>query len=210
MAQWQNLDLAFFVNEDVEGKYDFPKIAPVYELPNIDRFIEFDYCKRVRGEHSKLGVHFFEDDRKFERVWTGPDRYGEMLSKFGYLIGPDFSVYNDFPFPVRLYNYYRNLWLVKYWQMRYNMIIVPTVMWGEDDTWDWCFKGLPRHSIVAVSNVGVGNSKVEKDYFSNGYHEMLRQLEPSQILFFSRNFAEFPGNIKYIRWEMHKGDQIDG
>ena len=208
MAKWQNLELAFF--DEVAGKYGMPVIEPVYELPKVDRFIEFDYCNRVRGDRSNLGVHFFEDDYKFERVWTSPARYGEMLSQFGFVIGPDFSVYGDFPFPVRLYNYYRNNWLVKYWQMCYNMIVVPTVMWGEEDTWDWCFDGLPKHSIVAVSNVGVGNSRAEKEYFSNGYHEMLRRLEPSKILFFSRNFAEFPGNIQYIRWEIHKGDQING
>lgn len=208
MAKWQNLELAFF--DETAGKYDMPIIEPVYELPKVDRFIEFDYCNRVRGDRSNIGVHFFEDDYKFERVWTGPDRYGEMLSQFGFIIGPDFSVYGDFPFPVRLYNYYRNNWLVKYWQTCYNMIIVPTVMWGEEDTWDWCFDGLPKHSIVAVSNVGVGNSAAEKKYFADGYHEMLRRLEPSKILFFTRNFAEFPGNIQYIRWEIHKGDQVDG
>lgn len=208
MAKWQNLELAFF--DETVGKYEMPVIEPVYELPKVDRFIEFDYCKRVRGDKSKLGVHFFEDDYKFERVWTGPDRYGEMLKQFGFIIGPDFSVYGDFPFPVRLYNYYRNNWLVKYWQTCYNMTVVPTVMWGEEDTWDWCFDGLPKNSIVAVSNVGVGNSAVEKKYFADGYHEMLRRLEPSKILFFTRNFAEFPGNIQYIRWEIHKGDQING
>lgn len=210
MSTWQNLELGFYMGT---GKYELPEIEPVYEIPEVKRVIEFDYCQRLRADRfvrKQYGVHFFEPDRKFERCWTGPDRYGELLKEFGYIIGPDFSVYNDFPFPVRLYNYYRNLWLVKYWQTRYNIIVVPTVMWGEEDTWDWCFNGLPKHSIVAVSNVGVGNSEEEKVYFSNGYNEMLRQLEPSKILFFTRNFADFPGNIQYIRWDIHKGDQING
>lgn len=46
--------------------------------------------------------------------------------------------------------------------------------------------------------------------FSNGYTEMLKRLEPSKILFFTRNFAEFPGNVKYIKWELHKGEQLNG
>ena len=112
MSRWQNLDAGFF---DGVGKYELPEIEPVYELPGVDRFIEFDYCKRIREGHNKIGVHFFEDDYKFERVWTGPDRYGEMLSKFAFIIGPDFSVYSDFPFPVRLYNYYRNKWKICWW-----------------------------------------------------------------------------------------------
>lgn len=207
MSQWQNLSVGFF---DGVGKYQLPRIDPVYELPEVDRFIEFDYCKRVRTDKNKLGVHFFEDDRKFERVWTGPDRYGEMLKQFAFVIGPDFSVYEDFPFPVRLYNYYRNNWLVRYWQSCYNIIVVPTVMWGDKSTYDWCFDGLPRKSIVAVSNLGMCKRADEKQYFEDGYLEMLNRLEPSEILFFSRNFAKFPGNIRYIRWEIHKGDQIYG
>ena len=210
MSRFQNLEVGFF---DGVGKYDMPEIAPVYEIPEVNRHVEFDYCLRLREDRydrSKIGVHFFEDDYKFERVWTNPDRYGEMLSKFGYIIGPDFSVYADFPLPVRIFNFYRNNWLAKYWQTCYNIIVVPTVMWGTEETWDWCFDGLPKNSIVAVSNVGTQQSKIERDYFYNGYIEMLNRLNPSKILFFTRNFAEMPGNVQYIRWEIHKGDQVNG
>ena len=208
MAKWQNLELGFF--EDITGKYDMPVIKPITELPKVDRFIEFDYCNRIRDNRKNIGVHFFEDDYKFERIWTGPDRYGEVLKDFGYVIGPDFSVYTDFPFPVKLYNYYRNNWLCKYWQERFNMTVIPTVMWGYEDTFDWCFDGLPTNSIVAVSNVGNALSKEDKTFFMNGYNEMLRRLTPIKILFYTRNFAELPGNIQYIRWEIHKGDQLNG
>ena len=210
MSRFQNLEVGFF---DGVGKYSMPEIAPVYELPAVDRHIEFDYCLRMREDRfdrSKFGVHFFEDDYKFERVWTNPDRYGKLLSKFGYIIGPDFSVYDDFPLPIRIFNFYRNNWLAKYWQMCYNTIVVPTVMWGTEETWDWCFDGLPKNSIVAVSNVGTQQSSSERGYFSDGYNEMLRRLNPSKILFFTRNFAEMPGNVQYIRWDIHKGDQVNG
>lgn len=208
MGRWQNLEMAFF--EEVEGKYDFPIVLPTYELPEVDRFIEFDYCKRIREGHEKIGVHFFEDDYKFERAWTGPDRYGEMLSKFGFILGPDFSVYADFPKAVRIYNFYRNNWLCRYWQIAYGITVIPTVMWGFEDSWNWCFDGLPKNSIIAVSNVGCTKSNASKKYFIDGYNEMLRRLNPSKILFFTRNFQEVPGNVQYIRWEIHKGDQLDG
>lgn len=208
MSRWQNLETAFF--EDVEGKYDFPIILPTYETPKVDRFIEFDYCNRIRDGHKKLGVHFFEDDYKFERAWTGPDRYGEMLSKFGFILGPDFSVYADFPKAVRIYNHYRNNWLCRYWQTMYNMIVVPTVMWQYEDSFEYCFDGLPKNSIVAVSNVGITASKADKDFFITGYNEMMNRLNPCKVFFFTRNFEEVPGNVQYIRWEIHKGDQIDG
>ena len=210
MSKWQNLELSFFKESETEGQYNIPIIEPVYEIPEVKRYIEFDYCKRIRTGHKDIGVHFFEDDYKFERVWTGPDRYGEMLSKFGFIIGPDFSQYADFPKAVQIYNHYRNNWLVRYWQICYNMIVVPTILWGEEEDYDWCFDGYPKNSIVAVSNVGVGNSRDEKAYFDAGYNEMLKRLDPSKVLFYTRNFAEYPGNVQYIKWEIHKGDQVDG
>lgn len=210
MSEFQNLKVGFF---DGVGKYEFPEVFPTHDIPQVDRWVEFDYCLRLRADRvnrKRVGVHFFEYDYKFERAWSAPDRYGKMLQEFGFVIGPDFSVYNDFPFPVKLFNYYRNAWLCRYWQEKFNIVVVPTVMWGEEETWDWCFDGMPKHSIVAVSNVGTQRSNDEKNYFINGYNEMLNRLEPEKVLFFTRNFAEVPGNVKYIRWEIHKGDQRNG
>ena len=207
MGRFQNAEFAIF--EGV-GKYNIPEIAPVYELPKVERFIEFDYCKRIREGQDKLGVHFFEDDYKFERIWTSPDRYGSMLSKFGYILGPDFSQYIDFPLALQIYNHYRNMWVAKYWQICYNMIVVPTVMWGDKSSYGWCFDGYPKNSIVAVSNVGLCQNKEMHEMFLSGYNEMIKRLNPSKILVFSRNFEELPGNVQYIRWELHKGDQANG
>lgn len=207
MGKFQNAEFAIF--EGV-GKYNIPEIAPVYELPKVERFIEFDYCKRIREGQDKIGVHFFEDDYKFERVWTSPDRYGSMLSKFSYILGPDFSQYTDFPLALQIYNHYRNMWVAKYWQICYNMIVVPTVMWGDESSYEWCFDGYPKNSIVAVSNVGLCQNKEIHEMFLSGYNEMLKRLNPSKILVFSRNFEELPGNVQYIRWELHKGEQVNG
>lgn len=208
MGKFQNAEFALF--EEVTGQYDIPIIEPVYEIPDIRRFIEFDYCKRIREGHKNLGVHFFEDDYKFERAWTNPNRFGEMLSKFGFIIGPDFSQYVDFPRALQIYNHFRNNWLVRYWQICYNMIVIPTIMWGFEDSYNWCFDGYPVNSVVAVSNVGLCQDKELRQMFHAGYEEMLKRLNPTKILMFTRNFEEMPGNVQYIRWDIHKGDQLDG
>ena len=208
MAKWQNLECAFF--EEVEGIYDTPIIEPVYKLPAVKKYIEFDYCKRYRADRydrKQVAVHFFEDDYKFERAWTYPDKIGWMLNDFGFIIGPDFSQYTDFPKAIQIYNHYRNNWLCRYWQKMYNIIIVPTIMWGGPDTYDWCFDGYPKNSIVAVSNVGLCRDKEINKMFKDGYDEMLNRLNPTKILFFTRNFAPMPGNVQYINWELYKEAQ---
>lgn len=207
MSKWQNFDLADFAGT---GKYGVPELEPVYELPKVSRYIEFDYCNRIREGHKNLAVHFFEDDYKFERCWTGPDRYGEMLSKFAYILSPDFSQYVDFPLAISVYNHYRNMWLAKYWQKLWYITVVPTVMWGFEDSYDWCFDGYPEGGIVAVSNVGLAQTAEMRDMFATGYEEMLHRLNPSKVLMMTRNFAPMPGNVEYIRWDIHKGDQLNG
>ena len=213
MGRWQNLDRGFFDDADCEGEFTIPKILPCYEIPKVDKYVQQAYAPQIRADRydrKRIAVHFFEHDYKFERCWTNPDRYGEMLKEFGFVIGPDFSTYVDFPKAVRIYNHYRNNWLVRYWQISYNMIIVPTVWWGFEDSYDWCFTGLPKHSIVAVNTVGLTKNPEMKKMFHAGYNEMLKRLEPSQVLVMTRNYEELPGNVRYIKWELHKGDQLNG
>ena len=59
MSRFQNLDVGFFSGV---GRYDFPELHPTYNIPDVARHIEFDYCMRIRENHDQLGVHFFEDD----------------------------------------------------------------------------------------------------------------------------------------------------
>lgn len=200
-----------FIFEGV-GEYGIPQIETVTEMPDIKRWIEFAYCKRFRADRydrSEVGVHCFEPDYKFDRLWQKPDKYAEMIQQFGCMIGPDFSMYTDFPKALSIYNHYRKHWLTAYYQMMYNICVIPVIGWIDKNSYDWCFDGEPAGSIVAVSNVGLGNRKDAKEIFRNGYNEMLTRLQPKKVLFLTRNFEDYPGPIEYIRWELHKGDQIN-
>lgn len=210
MGKWQNLEKHFYSGV---GEYDVPEILPVYELPNIKKWIEFDYCARLRADRhdrSKIGVHFYEDDYKFERVWTYPDRYAEQLSQFGCIMSPDWSMYVDFPKAVRIYNKYRNNYIARYYQDHYNMIVIPTIMFGFEDSYDWVFDGYPKESVVSISTVGLLQDKEMRKMFLNAYNEMMSRLQPLKVLVFTRQFIELKGHVEYIRWELHKGEQMDG
>ena len=76
--------------------------------------------------------------------------------------------------------------------------MIPSVVWGEPDTFWFCFDGLEKNSIVAVSTIGVRN---EKELFMAGYREMLRRIEPSNIICYGKPFDEMEGDIVYISYE---------
>ena len=186
------------------GQYDIPAIQPVDELPKIDKWLEFEFAKNKRVKHKNEGVHFFQDDFKFESVWTFPDRYLEALSKYGCVLMPDFSTYVQLPKALRIYNKYRMHWTAAYWQEN-GMTVIPVIRTGLECDWDWTFDGYPMNSIVAVSNIGCNQIKWTKEAWIKGYNEMLKRLEPSKILFYSNSYPEnLDGNIHFIKYNIDK------
>lgn len=205
MPQLLNTSLREYVGV---GEYDIPVIQPLYELPQIDNWLEFEKAKRLRGTEklrntSKTGVHFFEYDFKFECCWNFPDRYAEVLSVYDAIVTPDFSYYIDFPKALRIYNKYRMHWITAYWQEK-GLTMIPMIRIGLEEDWDWCFDGYPTNSIVAVSTVGSGKSQEAIEQGMKGYEEMLNRLQPKEVLIYSNSFDYFPGNVRYIKYSIDK------
>ena len=55
--------------------------------------------------------------------------------------------------------------------------------WSTPDSFEWCFDGEPKDSVVAVSSVGSLNVL---DSFLEGYNAMLDALHPTKIIFYGQ------------------------
>lgn len=83
--------------------------------------------------------------------------------------------------------------------------MIPTVNWGDENTFDFCFLGVPKGSTVAVSTYMVsehGNHCDQKEFFMKGYNEMLRRIEPERIVCYNTPFPEMTGNIVFVDYEL--------
>lgn len=204
MSQFLNLENMFV---DGVGEYGFPEIEGRQTCPDMRHWIEFDYAKRTTKDRGNTGIHFYEWDDKFQRVWAQPNSYLNLLKQFGLVIMPDFSMYRDFPKAIQIFNKYRNHWLAAYWQMN-GIQVIPDIGWSTPDNYDWQFDGYPKNSIVSVSTVGCLREKEAKELFIQGWNEMLKRLEPKEILLFTNSFnIELDGNIHFIRHILNKEDQ---
>lgn len=175
---YENLNKAMF---DGEGQYDIPALAPAE--CDVENWISFNFAKGCE-EPERHGVHFFIDDYQFNRVWTSPDVYVEMLGRFQAVCTPDFSTYTDFPKAIQICNHYRKHWLGAYWQA-HGMTVIPTISWSDHDSYEWCFDGEPVGSTVIVSSVGTQSGMGDTaQLFLDGYREMVRRLEPKQIIMY--------------------------
>ena len=178
------------------GIYDIPAIKSVDYTGGCE-FIGFNYAKSCKMPGEK-GVHFFVDDYQFTRLWTSIDRYVKMLSKFRYVMTPDFSTYTDFPMAIQIYNHYRKHWVGAYLQ-DHGISVIPTISWSTPDSFEWCFDGEPEGSVVAVSAVGCLKNAESKRLFIEGYEEMVQRLHPERIIFYGNVPQECTGNIVRIK-----------
>ncbi len=174
-------------------------IEPEYSHPDVDEWKPFNY---IRSASPRVGMQFYGYDYQFARLWNAPGKYLPMLSRVRCCLSPDFSIYTNVPDVLGMYNHYRKHWLAAYWQQN-GIQVFPTICWGDEKTFDWCFLGEPHHSVVSVSSVGTQKSKESKEMFMYGYDAMLERLQPSHILFFGNVPKEARGSIVNIPayWE---------
>ncbi len=197
-----------------EGKWSMP-IIPKTDLgltPFDDqRLIGFDKIKTGKDEHYERIVHFFLYDYKFEDIWTNPDKYIDILKKYKAVLSPDYSMYIEMNPVMQLYNTFRNRWVGAHLADK-GIKVIPTVSWGLENTFDFCFNGIEKGSIVAVSTYMVsehGSHKDQKDFFLKGYNEMLKRIEPELIICYNTPFPEMEGNILFVDYDLSSWQHYD-
>ena len=92
---------------------------------------------------------------------------------------------------------FRNRWCGAYMAEK-GLQVIPTVNWSGPSSFDFCFEGIQKGSVVAVSTYMAsehGNHADQKDFFMAGYNEMLQRLEPEIILCYHEPFPEMGGNV---------------
>lgn len=193
---FENLQTFLPEPEGLSGKWEVPELKLTQQVPADVQCIGFNYAKGCKSP-GDVGIHFFLDDAQFVRVWNSPDTYIPLLSKFRYLCAPDFSMYSDMPKVLQIYNHYRKHWLATYWQ-ELGLTVIPTISWSTPDSFEWCFDGEPKNSIVAVGTAGTQISKASRAAFMAGYMAMLERLDPCEVLVFGKLPDNLPGNIRHM------------
>ena len=178
---------------------------PVLENLNVSaptKLVSYDdakqiYKKRCKSDklfHVPAFIHFYIDDQKFDgkrsSIWLYPFRAWEVLHHFDGFITPDFSTNIDFPDSLKRYNTFR-MRAFGFWGQHIGLEVIHNVRWGSPETWNYCFDGIPKNSIVAIGTVASGLKKVEnRPIFESGFYRMLSELEPHTIIVYGS--ASYP------------------
>ncbi|WP_411677214.1 DUF4417 domain-containing protein [Caproicibacter sp.] len=189
-----------------KGKLQIP-VIPKFQIHSDDfndlLLIGFDKISTNDTKHFNRMVHFFLYDYKFERVWKNPVTDLEKLKCYRAVLSPDFSMYIEMTPVLQLYNTFRNRWCGAYFASR-GIRVVPTVSWGNENTFEFCFDGIEKGSTVAVSTYMVSehdNRQDQKEFFLKGYNEMLHRIEPEKIICYNEPFPEMQGDIVFVDYD---------
>lgn len=172
-------------NMELTGPYGIPVVKGIrMKHPEKLNMLGFNYCTNPNTLYKeKKAVHFFLADTYIERVWAAPDKYLPVFQQYQAIIQPDFSQYTNMPVAMRIWNHYRKMWLSAYYQS-HGIRVIPAPGWSDEASYEYCFDGMPKHSLLVISTVGCIQSKGPRKLFMKGLERCLDVLEPSQVVFY--------------------------
>lgn len=183
--------------ERTVGYYQMPIIKNDNYIPK--ELIGFNYAKTSKNKD--VGIHFYIDDYQFERIWTSPERYAEILSEYDCMVTPDFSLYLDMPRAMKIWNVYRAR-LIGQIMQDYGIKVIPNVSWAEKETFDFCFDGIEKEGVVCISTIGVKRDENALAIWKAGVTEMIKRLTPKTILVYGGKIDyEYPKDTQVIYFE---------
>ena len=146
-------------------------------------------------------IHFYVDDIKFDgarsSIWLFPRQALEVINHYDGIITPDFSMYQDFPEPIKLFAVYR-MRAFGHWIGKQGIAVINNVRWGTRETWDYCFAGIPKHSVVAIGTVASGLRKLEnRPRFEDGLEVMANTLMPTTVIVYGSANYECFENLRH-------------
>ncbi len=198
--------------EDAEivGEHHHPRLNAVVEIPEIKRLVTLNNAPYEKHPE-ECGLCFYTKDSVIERIWNNPIKYLNLIKKFPLVTGLDFSILCNMYYPQQAYNCWRN-YVMTYWMQQNHSIVVPNAGYGDVDTYQWAFDGLPEENWIAVTTQGCMNEYSLKRTFLNGLHELIRQRHPRGIIVYGKFAMEwmdkFPTRIivfpaySEARWEV--------
>lgn len=208
---------AFMVKGAIFGKHDIP-YSPTTATVLPQKMITWQECKAIHKQHIKAKkynyrydafVNFYLDDYKFagkNGIWFNPKAVYNIICHFKGVITPDFSTYQDFPEPIKVFATYC-MRAYGYWLGTKGIQIINNVRWGTEETYKYCFEGLPTNSILAIGTVGGGPNKLcDRVRFEKGLYKLVELLSPHTILVYGsargKCFAELRAlGIKIISYQ---------
>ena len=161
------------------------------------------FSAATRCANKRQYVHFSEHDKEFSTVLTGTTHYLDLLKQFDGVITPDCTMAIGQSKCLQEANTYMNR-AVGYFLQKNGIPIIPNIRWSDESSFEYCFLGVPKNSIVSVSTHGCITSKDEREMFKTGLFAMMDVLSPTTVLVHGYMpddiFGDFKSSAAFVRY----------
>ena len=192
---------AFMTEGATFGKYDIPYCPnTAIDIPKDQ--VTWEEARQIHRKHvankevdyyEDVYINWYIDDYKFDSsrgIWHDYNFALKVIKHFAGVITPDFSTYQDFPYPIKIKATYK-MRTFGYWLGKQGINVINNVRWGTEESFDYCFEGIPENSIVCIGTVGGGPRKlVDRKRFETGFYKMVEVLKPHTILVYGSASGE--------------------
>ena len=188
---------------------EFPIVEPCHVVP--EGLVRFDKIKE-ETDRTRFVAMFQHDSRLpwhgDEAPWPNIEEQAKKLRGFAGVIAPDYSVYSDMDEPAQRWNVYKNR-VMSLFLRELGHLVIPCIQWADEPTFKFCFRGLPKRSVVAVSSVGCMRGAMSRAAFRIGYERMCRELDPEAVVFHGRLPVPDLGGPPRFLYDARSGDRIE-
>lgn len=181
--------LDIFGHLPVAGRERMPVLKPFTDEALPGRMVAFD--EAYTKDDTECIVHFYEDDRRFLRLFRNPWKYLGFLRRCAVVVAPDLSQYADMAYPIRLAHAYLNRAMAA-WLQGEGVSVVPNVTWSRGDSYGYSVAGMPEESVIAVNCTGVIGHDISMYRWREGYRNVVLPLKPRRII---RYGDRMPGEL---------------
>ncbi|MCD8205491.1 MAG: DUF4417 domain-containing protein [Clostridia bacterium] len=190
----------------VEGAFLIgdPGIPMLMNLNNTQiplDIVPFDKARNCTNKRQY--VHFYVHDPKFFCLLKMPERYVELFKLYDGVITPDFSMLIGQSKCVQQVCVYLNR-AIGFFLQKNGIPVIPNIRWSDESSFEYCFLGVPKNNIVAVSTHGCIKSKDQRLMFKKGVASLIEVLEPKAILVHGAMpeeiFGDFEDLVPFYRY----------
>ena len=184
---------AYMVKGAAFSEHDIP-ICPTTATTVPKEIITYSEAIAILNKHkgeenfsSDSYVCFYQHDVGFDGkrgIWAYPKKAYGVLKHFAGIIAPDFSTYQDFPDPLKRWNYYRmNAFGYWYGRLCHKSVIVNCRADFSSD-YEYCFDGIrDGESMVAIGTVASGlREKRNRKVFIDGIINFIQLKRPESLI----------------------------
>lgn len=142
-------------HSDFITEWQMPKIQAVSISAPMDIFAFYRFKKHVPAN---VWGHCYTTDKRLIPFITNPYRMVERLKIYDAVIGLDLSIKPTMPLPIKIGVSFYNKLITAFWQ-RKGLTVIPNICWCDESSYDYCFAGYPKNSVIAINSTGIGSNK---------------------------------------------------